>query len=270
MPLRVAGACLVTDASGQPIKLAKPAMRMMVLAPDLVENVFAVGAGDRIVGVVQGSDYPAAARHITQVGSYAGIDLERIVAAHPDLIVAWKYAFPRQLAALKRLGIPVYVAAPKTLDDIPRLMRHLGCLVGKQKTAALAAQHFEMDIEKLKASKPLTPSPTVFFQIDRQALMTVNRDSWINQVIELCGGKNIFASAATIAPLVSREAIVVANPDVVFNNAKDNGWQQSWQRWPEITAVGRHRLYSIHPDVIARAGPRLIQGARQICRQLRA
>ena len=265
-PLVVHGACVITDDAGQQIQLRSPATRLVVLAPDLVENVFAIGAGSRIVGVVSGSDYPAAARTIQSVGSYAGIDLERIVALHPDLIIAWKYAFPRQIAALKQFGIPVYVAAPRKLEDVPRTMRNLGCLTAQSRTAEAAASQFERDMHGLRAET--RKSIKVFFQIDRYALMTINHDSWINQVIELCGGKNSFANAKVIAPEVSRESLLMENPDVIFNVGLDDGWKATWQAWPEMTAVKRQHLYTIEPDLISRAGPRLVRGAQQVCRDM--
>lgn len=262
-------ACEVRDDTGQTLSLKLPAKRLVVLAPDLVENVFAIGAGDRVVGVVKGSDYPSAALQIPIIGSYAGIDLERIVALKPDVIIAWKYAFPRQLAALKQLGIPVYVAAPKQLEDVPRLQRQLGCLTNLPQAADRAAKHFERGIRQLQGMPHAGPSPTVFFQIDRYALITINKDSWINQVIVLCGGKNLYADEKTVAPVINREALLNANPDVIFNVALNDDWKSAWQNWPALTAVKRYRLYTVTPDLISRAGPRLIEGARQVCERLR-
>jgi iron complex transport system substrate-binding protein len=260
--------CTVDDDAGVTIKLNSPAQRLVILAPDLVENVFAIGAGAKIVGVVSGSDYPEAARTLRTVGSYAGIDLERIVSLHPDLIVTWKYAFPRQLAALKQFGIPVYVAAPRKLEDIPRTLRNLGCLTGQQATANEVALKFERRINQLRVSSQ--KSAKVFFQIDRNALLTINQDSWISQVIELCGGKNIFADARVITPEVNRESIIVANPDVIFSLGNDDGWKRSWQQWTDISAVMRGRLYTVNPDLISRAGPRLVEGALLVCEGIAA
>lgn len=263
-------ACVVRDDAGHTLKLTQAAKRLVVLAPDLVENVFAIGAGTLVVGVVQGSDYPAAALQIPTVGSYAGIDLERIVALKPDVIIAWQYAFPRQLAALQRLGIPVYVAAPKQLEDIPRLQRHLGCLTNQTRTAEAAAKQFERELRQLQTIRRVAPPPKVFFQIDRYALITINKDSWINQVIALCGGKNLFADAKAVAPEINRESLLIANPDVIFNIGLNDDWQSAWQNWGEITAVKRHHLFTITPDLISRAGPRLVAGARQVCHNLAA
>ncbi len=263
-------ACDVGDDTGNALHLAHPAKRLIVLAPDLVENVFVIGAGHSIVGVVQGSDYPKAALAIPVVGSYSGVDLERIVAMHPDLIIAWKYAFARQLAALRRLGIPVYVAAPKQLNDVPALMRKLGCLTGHEQAANTAAAQFETSLQQIKKSVKYKQAPTVFFQIDHHLLMTINKDSWINQVIALCGGKNLYADAKVITPEIAREALVLANPEVIMNISDDDQWKSEWQKWTDITAVKNRALYSIRPDFISRAGPRLIEGVRQVCRSIQA
>jgi iron complex transport system substrate-binding protein len=260
--------CVVKDDTGQTIQLNQPAKRVIVLAPDLVENVFAIGAGDKITGVVQGSDYPAAARQLPIVGSYSGIDLERIVLTKPDLIIAWKYAFLRQLQAFKRMGIPVYIAEPKQLNDVPKLMRQLGCLLDKKKEADLAASRFEADLIKLQQMPHPAKPPKVFFQIDAYALITINKNSWINQVITLCGGKNLYADAKTIAPEISRESLMADNPEIIFNVSANDNWKASWQKWGSISAVKNHQLHTIAPDLISRAGPRLVKGAYAVCQQL--
>jgi iron complex transport system substrate-binding protein len=265
--LSAVAACEVTDDAGSHLRLTKPAQRIIVLAPDLVENIFAIGAGQRVVGVVTGSDYPAAALNIPQVGSYSGIDLERIVSMHPDLIITWKYAFPRQLAALRQFGIPVYVAAPKKLDDVPQQLRKLGCLTGEQKQAEKVAKQFTREIDVLR-SKASHKQLRVFFQIDPYALITVNHESWINQVLELCGGQNIFANARTVAPEVDRESILASNPDLIMSVSTNDDWKRAWQAWPEMKAVRQHQLFTIDPDSISRAGPRLVNGARQVCAYL--
>jgi iron complex transport system substrate-binding protein len=265
LALNVNANCTVQDDTGNVLSLSSPAKKMIVLAPDLVEDVYAVGAGAQIAGVVQGSDFPEAVLNVPVVGSYAGVDLERISAIKPDLIITWKYAFSRQIAALKRLGVPVYIAAPRTLDDVPRLLRNIGCLTGYHERAEKAARQFEMDITALKLSPHPRRALRVFFQIDPYALMTVNRDSWINQVIELCGGKNLFADAKMIAPVVSREAVVVGDPEVIFNASADTDWQGRWRQWKSVTAVRDGRLVPVPPDWISRAGPRLVLGARRVC-----
>ena len=264
----VHAACTVIDDAGHSIHLAKPAARIISLAPDITETLFAIGAGHQVVAVIGGSDYPSAARSLPSVGSYSGVDLEKIVALHPDLIVTWSYAFARQLAALKTFGIAVYTTKPQQLEDIPRTMKNLGCLAGAEKSANQAAEQFAARLARLRRNYQAKKEITVFYQIGSYSLMTINKDSWINQAITLCGGRNLFAGSKTIAPEVSWEAVISANPQVIINSAADETWQARWQKWPEITAVKNHLLFSIHPDLIERAGPRVLDGVQQICLSL--
>lgn len=258
-------ACDVTDDTGHVLHLQKPAQRIISLAPDITEILFAIGAGERIVGVVDSSDYPQAARRIQRIGSYTGLDLERIVTLHPDLIVTWGSTFSRQLSALKNWGIPVYTTQPQHLQAIPLTMKNLGCLTGKEQLAQQAAEHFSKRLQALRQRYSQQTPLSVFYQIGPYALITINQNSWIHDVITLCGGRNSFANAKFIAPEISWEAVVVANPQVIISDATHADWRRRWQRWQTIAAVKNHFLFAVPPDLIDRAGPRLLDGAQQIC-----
>lgn len=260
--------CDVIDDTGTKIHLAKPATRIISLAPDITETLFAMGANKQIVGVINGSDYPPLAKKIRRVGAYNGIDLESIVALHPDLIVTWQYTFSRQLAALQRLGIPVYVTHSQEIADIPRTMRSLGCLTGKKIQADEVANKFLQRLLMLRKQYADRRPVNVFYQIGSYSLITINQQSWINQVIKLCGGKNLFAAAKTLAPEVSWEAVVTANPDVIVSDVAGVQWKVRWQAWSQVAAVKNNLLFSINPDWIDRAGPRLIKGAELMCQYL--
>lgn len=260
--------CRVVDDVGQSIVLAQPAKHVVVLAPDLTEIVFAIGAGNKIIGVVKGSDYPDAARHLPVVGSYSGLDLERIIAIHPDLIVTWSQAFSRQLSVFKKLGTPIYTTFPRQLTDVSRTMLNLGCLTGTMPTAKQASDHYLRRLAELKSKYEHTQPVTVFYQIGNYSLMTINHDSWINQAISLCGGRNVFAAAKFIAPEVSWEAVVSANPQVIISDVMSPDWKQRWQAFPQITAVKHQQLFAINPDLLSRAGPRLLDGTEQLCEDI--
>lgn len=247
---------------------APHAQRIISLAPDITETLFAIGAEKQIVGVIQGSDYPLRAQQIPQVGSYSGIDLEKMVSLHPDLIVVWGNSFARQMQVLQKLGIRVYVTQPQELYDVPKIMRDLGSLTGHEKSAAQQAQQFMQQIATLKQRYQSKKPVRVFYQIGDYSLITINRTSWINQVITLCGGKNVFADTIFSAPEVTWEAVVNANPSVVISDAVNEGWRKPWQRFAEIAAVKNHFLYSINPDLLERASPRLVLGATQVCQVL--
>ncbi len=257
--------CTVTDDSGHQITLEKPAQRIISLAPDLTETLFSIGAGKQIIGVMQGSDYPLAARHITPVGSYTGLDLEKIISLHPDLIVIWGTTFTRQLDVLRKMGIPVYQNEPRRLEDVARTMTHLGCLAGTERSARESAQAYTRGLAKIRAAYSQQKPVTVFYQIGPYSLITINKNSWINQALTICGGRNVFADALSIAPEVSWEAVVAAKPEVIISDAVNPDWKQRWQSWHEIPAVSHGFLFAIPPDLMERAGPRLLAGTRYVC-----
>ncbi len=269
-PFYAVAACDVTDDTGHTLHLSTPAQRIISLAPDITETLFAISAGNHIIGVVQGSDFPEAARKIPLVGSYSGLDLERIASLRPDLIVTWSQAFSRQLAALKMLGIPIYTTSPRRLEDIPHTMKNLGCLAGTFPNAQSVANQYEHRLALLHKRYHRQDELTVFYQIGTYSLITINQDSWINQAISLCGGRNIFAQTKWIAPEVSWESVITANPQVILSDANDENWTKRWNAWPTLSAVKQHFLFSVNPDLISRAGPRLLDGVEQICGYLGA
>jgi iron complex transport system substrate-binding protein len=260
----------VTDDAGHSIHLNQAASRIISLAPDLTETLFIIGAGKQIAGTIQGSDYPPAAAKIPQTGSYSGLDLEKIMALHPDLVVTWGDSFSRQLTVLKKFGIPIYKSDPRKLEDISRTMNNLGCLTGKNDTARQQSGNFSRRLAALRAQFHLTPLVTVFYQIGAYSLITVNKNSWISQAIALCGGRNVFDSAVSIAPEVSFESVVTANPEVIISDASSQEWQKRWLKWREIRAVQHGFLFAVDADLIERPGPRLLDGVAQICTSLKS
>lgn len=261
--------CTVTDDAGKTLTLKQPAKRIVSLAPDITETLFAIGAGKHVIAVMSGSNFPPAAKQLPVIGSYTGVDLEHLIALQPDLIVVWKGTFPRQMQALKQWHIPIYTSQPRRLEDVARTMKNLGCLTGTEKTANQAADQFSHALVALRQRYHTQQPVSVFYQIGSYSLITINKESWINQVITLCGGVNVFANALTIAPEISWESVVSANPQVIISDAARADWKTRWQAWPMLTAVRRQHLFAVNPDWIDRAGPRLLQGTAQVCEFLR-
>jgi iron complex transport system substrate-binding protein len=266
-------ACSVIDDTGTPLTLSHPAHRLIILSPDLTEHVFALGAEKAIVGVITGSDYPSAAKQIRQVGDYRALDLEAILSLHPDLVLAWGESHTAQIAALKRFSIPVFVSRTEHLKDIPQTMQRLGCLLGKETEAKqLKERFFRRYAELKKKYQNPSSSVSVFYQLAAHPLITINQGSWITEAINLCGGNNIFAQEG-LSPLkqkafaVSTEAVIRANPEVIVADLP-SGWQKPWQAWPFLAAVKNQRLISIKPDLLERAGPRILEGVGQLCQAL--
>jgi iron complex transport system substrate-binding protein len=277
------GLCFGSSASGAEIKLLddkghtlvlpQPARRIISLAPHVTELLFAAGAGDRVVGVVDYSDYPEAAKKITNVGSHSQLDLERIVSLKPDLIVVWLHGnSQKQLEKLLSLGIPVYYNEPRRLEGVATSIEQFGRIAGTEAVATKAARAFMARVADLRARYAGLPPVPLFYQVWKNPLMTVNGSHIISHVITMCGGRNIFAELKPLAPSIAEEAVLAADPEVIGTAAadpKDDGLDR-WRKWRQLKAVQRGNLFVLHPDQISRHTPRILDGAQQICEHLGA
>lgn len=266
------GSLRVEDDTGRTVVLPRPARRIVSLAPHATEMLFAVGAGARIVGTVAFSDYPSAARAIPRVGGSAGFDLERIVALQPDLIVGWASGNPpRTLARLRALGIAVYLTEPRHLGDVARDLERLGRLLGKEDLARERAKALRARAHQLARRYAGRPPVRVFYQILDPQLITVNGDHLISEVLRLCGGENVFADLPALAPVISEEAVLHADPEAILAGGTREGWRTwraHWRTRTALTAVRRGALYFIPADLLHRLGPRVLEGAERVCRAL--
>jgi len=262
----------VIDDTSRTVTLPQPAQRIVSLSPHATELLFAAGAGDRVVGVASYSNFPPEAQRLPAVGSAENLNLEAIIALRPDLIVAWESGNgSAQVERLQPFGIPVFFSEPRQLDDIATNLKKLGRLAGSSAAADAAAMVFRDAYRKLEHEYAHRTPIRTFYQIWHQPLMTVNGQQMINQVITLCGGRNIFAELETLAPVVSREAVVVADPQAIIASgqaAERPEWLESWRAWPQVSAVKHGQLYVIEADLIQRQTPRVLQGAAIMCRQL--
>ena len=264
----------VIDDHSRTVVLERAARRIVSLAPHVTELLFAAGAGDRIVGAVDYSDYPEAAKRIPRVGNNRQLDLERIVTLKPDLIVVWLHGnAQRQLDKLKQLGIPLFYNEPHRLGDIARAIEQMGELIGTEAVARRAADDFTARETALRARYAGRPIVRVFYQIWKQPLMTVNGDHLITDVIRLCGGENVFADLKPLVPTVSTEAVLAADPEAIGTamvDGKARNDLESWKHWPRLTATARGNYFYIPTDFISRPAPRILEGARLMCEALDA
>jgi iron complex transport system substrate-binding protein len=262
----------LVDDSGTTVRLSAPVQRIVSLAPNITELMFAAGGGSRLVGTVEYSDYPEAARRLSRIGSYARLDMETIVALKPDLVIAWQSGNPAgQIEQLRRLGLPVFLAEPKRIDDVARSLEQFGMLAGSEATGRAAATEFRGRVARLATSYSGRPTVRVFYQIWDQPPITINGQQMISDVLRLCGGENIFASLSTLAPTVSVEAVLAADPEAIVASGADASrpaWLDAWKRWPRLTAAARDNLYYVDPDLMQRQTPRVLDGAVQVCADL--
>lgn len=261
----------VRDDSGKLIRLARPATRVITLAPNLTELAFDIGAGDRVVATVQFSNYPAAAKRLPRIGSSSSLNLEALLGYHPDLVLAWRSGNnPQQLQAIERLGIPVYRSEPQSLDDVATTLVRLGKLMGKSARAQMLAQHMRSGIAQLQRQYAHRQIISGFYQVWGKPIYTINGQHIISHIMRLCSVKNVFADAAIIAPRVSTEAVLARDPQMMISGGSTKVGSQKlsfWKAWPQLAAVRAHNLFYIDPNLIQRDTPRILEGARILCQQ---
>lgn len=263
---------VIRDDTGATIRLAAPARRIVSLAPHITENLFAAGGGARLVGAVDYSDFPEAAKRIPRVGGYSRPDLEAIVALKPDLVLTWQSGNPDAVVdKLKALGLTVYQSQPNRLEDIPAGIEKLGRLAGTEAVANPVAASFRQRLDGLRGQYAQRAVVPVFYQVWHRPLLTVGGSQIISDVIRLCGGENVFAALPTKAPGVSVEAVLAANPEAIVASGMGRDavvGLDDWRAWKRMQATARGNLFFIPSDLMQRPTPRLLDGAEALCRHL--
>lgn len=263
--------CAIDDADRE-ICLAAPAERIVALSPGATELLFAAGAGQRLVAAVDHSDYPPDAKELPSVGSHERLDLERLVALQPDLVIGWVTGNPvEQVERLERLGVPVFRIEPRAFEGIATALERLARLAGSEAQGRLAAERFRQGLAELAARHADAPPVPVFYQVWDSPLMTVNDEHLIGKVVTLCGGVNVFGGLARLVPRIDEEALLAADPEVIIAGGRgeeNRSWLEDWQRFPELTAVARDNLFFVPPSLLQRPTPRLLEGSRLLCERL--
>lgn len=259
------------DDRGVDVRLSAPARRIVTLAPSLTELAFAAGAGGALVGVSRASLHPAAARALPVIGDAARVNTEQVLALKADFALAWLSGnAPRSLDALARLKVPVFAVELRRLDDVPRVLRLIGALAGTPAPAAQAADDYTRALAALRAGAAGRAPVTVFYAVWNQPLMTVNGTHLISDVLRACGGRNVFADAAALAPTVSLEAVLAARPAVILGGGPDGAaaFEAVWRRKLAALPDFRPRIVYADPEVLQSQGPRVLEGARAVCAAL--
>jgi iron complex transport system substrate-binding protein len=270
-PLAQAAITVVDDA-GRTVTLARPAQRIISMAPHVTELLFAAGGGARIVGAMNYSDFPEAARKIPPIGSNSQIDMERVIAMKPDLLIVWQSGnTARQIAQLQSLGIPVFHSEPRTFETVADSLLRFGRLLGTEAVAQAAAARFRAEVAALRTRYASRPPVTVFYQVWDNPLYTLNGEQIASDAIRLCGGRNIFENLKTIAPQVGVEAVVQRDPEAIVGGElytpQDRGLS-IWRPYRGMTAVRRNNLFTLDEELLTRAGPRVVYGAARLCERL--
>jgi iron complex transport system substrate-binding protein len=268
-----------TDTAGRPIKLAAPASRIVSLSPAATEVVFAVGAGQRLVGDTTYCDYPAAAASLPKVGGFSAstISVERIVALKPDLVVTASATMHGSIeAALAKLSIPVFAYDPMDFAGIAAGMNAIGDLAGTGAAARAASASMLASIDKVRtalASVPADRRPTVFWEVYDEPLMTCGSSTFPHAIIEAAGGKDIFSDLPGAWPRVSAEEVIKRGPEYIMG-ADDHGDKltvagvAARPGWATIPAVRNGRIALFSANIVSRASPRVADGILAIAKSL--
>lgn len=260
----------VRDDLGRTLILKKPATRVVTLAPFLTEILFAAGAGDLAVGVDDLSDYPAQATSLPRVPTGASLALERIAPLKPDLVLAWRDGIRRDdVDKLSAAGAIVFVATARELDDIPRLLRAVGHLTGRDPTRAIG--EFEGRLAQLRRENAFKVKMPTFIEIWNRPLTTVSGNHFLSEALEICRGENVFADLRASAPKVTWEEVQSRNPMVIVGAGSASSLQEfhgNWQLRQTMAAVRSERLLFVTDDRISRLTPRTPEGIAKLCAEL--
>lgn len=263
----------VSDDGQRTVRLEHPARRIISLAPHVTEMIFAAGAGQLLVGVSDYSDYPEQAKKIASVGNIFSLDLERLLALKPDLVIIWGTGNAKHLAKkLRDNKITVFESEPRTFEEIASSLERIAVLSGTEAIGNAAAKQFRERLQNLGSTYRLKDKETpvsVFHQMVKSPLMTVNQEHFISKMITLCGGRNVFADLKDISSTITVEALMGANPEFIFSSGKDNlKLLKDWESFPTLQAVKKQNLYSIPGDWLHRAGPRILDATEQLCKDI--
>jgi iron complex transport system substrate-binding protein len=260
----------VQDDDGKTVTLQQPAKRVISLAPHITELLFAAGGGSHVVGAVSYSDFPEEAKRIPLVGSNSQLDLERIIALKPDLVVVWRHgSSERQIEMVRQLGVPMFHSEPTKLEEIADSVAKLGQLMGTDAVARPAAAQLRDQLADLRKRYANRPPVRSFYQVWDRPLYTLSGRHIVSDALRLCGGENIFAALQVTAPVVTVEAVLKENPEAIFATAEKNyGGVNLWREYGTLTAVRNDNLFTIDGHLLNRAGPRMIAGAAQLCETL--
>jgi iron complex transport system substrate-binding protein len=259
----------VTDDTGRSISFAHPPQRIASLAPGATEMLFAAGAGDRVVATVEYSNDPPQARRVPRIGDAAAIDIERLVGLHADVVVVWpEGGNPAQIAAVERVGLPVYRERVDAFSEFPGSLRRLGALAGTDAAADAAAHALEVELAALTRRYARARPVTVLLQIWDRPVYTVGGMHLISDSLRLCGARNVFGDLKEPAPVVDVEAVIARNPDMIIAAAPPGAaaaWLAEWKPFGTLKAVRAGGLVAFEDERLTGLGPSALAATQSLC-----
>jgi len=264
----------VYDDTGQRVTLSNPPRRIISLAPGATEMLFAAGAGDRVIATVDYADEPAAAKRVPRIGDVTAVDIERLVALHPDVVVVWPGGGnPAQTEKIAQLGIPIYRQQVNRLADIPGSLRRLGVFAADKSTAEQAARTLEGELARVAREYSEGKHPTVLLEVWNRPIYTIGSTQLMSDALTLCGAQNVFGDLKELSPVIDTEAVIARNPDIIVAAApvgESVSWLAEWKRFGSLNAVRRGRLIAFEDRRLSRLGPSVVSATEALCKDLAA
>lgn len=265
----------VIDDAGERVTVRYPPRRIVSLAPGATEMLFAAGAGEQVAATDDASEEPAAARKLPKLGDLGNVDMERLIAIKPDVVVVWPYGTsPAQIALLARLGLPVYREEPRTLEGIAASLRRIGGLTGTGAVADRLARALGARLATLSSRYGrVADPPTALLEVWNRPLYTVGGRQPMSDALRVCGARNVFGELKEAAPVISVEAVIGRDPDIIIAAAppgRGAAWLAAWRRFPMLRAVRSGRLIDFEDQRLSALGPGAIDATAELCRQIAA
>ncbi|WP_320152056.1 cobalamin-binding protein [uncultured Tolumonas sp.] len=238
--------------------------RIVSLTPHITEMLFAIGAGKQVIATDQASDYPDEVKQLPKVANYQSLNSESLLAVKPDLVVAWGSTQALMQQQIQALGIPLLLLKSQHLDDLPVELRLLGDKTGHHEQANQLAAQIETKFATYRQQSQQRPKIKAFYQLWYPPLTTVANGSFIQEIMTMCGAENPFAASKAPYPQLGEEAVLAANPQVIFATQHGSDLQH-WLKWPQLAAVKNKQLYLLNADWLHRLSPRIVLGIEQVC-----
>lgn len=258
----------VRDDLGKTVRVPEKIERAISLAPSLTEMIFAIGAGDRLVGVTTYCNFPAGTANIEKVGDTQSPNIEKIIALKPQIVFI---STASQLEAFQKTldeqGIAVYVTNPTRLTEVFANLRQLGDLFGKPEAAESLLETLSARVAEVSKEGNIQGGHRVFIQISNEPLFTIGEDSFLTELVDLAGGVSVTKEVATAYPKLSKETAAALDPDVIFLSDSDDNREPN-PALKNSNAVKNERVYRINADIISRPGPRLVDALEEISSKL--
>lgn len=265
-------AVILIDDAGRKVQLEQSAKRIIALAPHIIENLYSIDAGKKLVATVDFANFPAEAKSLPNIGGYNNLNIEKIIELKPDLVIGWKSGVSAHfINKIDQLGIPLYLDEADTLEDIASSLINLGYLSGKENYAKKVANQYLTELENIRNHYQQQSVVRVFYQVWPNPLYTINGNQIISHMISLCGGKNIFANETIKAPIVNIESVIYRNPQAIITGSHNKTAEQAlgnWRQWQQLSAVTSNNLFVVNPDLVSRQTIRVIQGITSVCQHL--